>query len=292
MSGVSRIGLGAALFGGRESAADPRRRLSAAEVFATVALAADAGVRLVDTAAEWSGSEAALGSALPRRPPLRVVTKTARLSGGLDAVERRARASLRNLQQGQAHAILVHRAADLLAPEGAALWDRLKRLKDEGLYENIGIAACVCDDPVGLARRFKPDLMQLPASLMDQRLVISGALDTIAAMGIEIQLRSVFLRGLLFKPGHDLPDGLSALAPNLSRVRRAIAEAGADPLQAALAFALGRPEASAVIVGVSAPGELRAILAAAAVPAPQMDWAALAGEQPCLLQARRRCAAA
>ena len=62
----------------------------------------------------------------------------------------------------------------------------------------------------------------------------------------------------------------------LESIRRMIAEAGADPMQAALAFALGRPEASAVIVGVASPAELRAIVRAAAAVPPVLDWQALA----------------
>lgn len=295
MSNASRLGLGAALFGRREDGLDHRRRLSEAEAFATVALAADAGVRLVDTAAEWGGSEAALGAVLPRDPSFRMVTKTAPIAQGVEAVERRARASLQRLGVERAHAILVHRAGDLLGPDGAALWVRLRRLKDEGLYDKIGVAACVCDDPVSLARRFKPDLMQLPASLGDQRLIANGALEEIAGRGVEIHLRSALMRGLLFQPDPELARGalqaLAAMTPAVSRARRTLAEAGVDPLQAALAFALGRPEASAVIVGVATPNELRAILAAALAPAPQVDWSALAWDQPCLLQPRR-CAAA
>ncbi len=291
MSNASRLGLGAALFGPRRDSLDDRKRLSQAEAFATVALAADAGARLVDTAAEWDGSEEGLGSVLPSNPDFRVVTKTAPLSEGIEAVERRARASLKNLGRTRAHAVLVQRAADLRGPDGPALWNRLRRLKDEGLYEKIGIAACVCDDPLGLARRFKPDLMQLPASLLDQRLIMNGALGEIAGLGVEIHLRSIFLRGLMFQPGHDLPQGLSAMAPNVSRARRTLAETGIDPLQAALGFALGRPEASAVIVGISGPAELRAILAAAAAPTPEIDWPSLAWDTPCLLRARR-CEAA
>ena len=48
------------------------------------------------------------------------------------------------------------------------------------------------------------------------------------------------------------------------------------PLQAALAYALDRPEAARVIVGVTSAAELRAILAASYQPSPRLDWSALA----------------
>jgi aryl-alcohol dehydrogenase-like predicted oxidoreductase len=295
-SAALKLGLGCALFGARSAAVsgrpfDSRAGVSAAEAFATVALAAEAGVNLVDTSAQWGESETVLGKVLPSQPPFSIITKTAPIAGGVEAVERRARASLDRLGQTSARALVVHDAADLLGPEGPALWKRLRRLKEAGLFEAIGFSACTCDDPVGLARRFQPDIVQVPLSLLDQRLIVSGALTELAATGVEVHLRSIFLQGLMFLPGHDLPVEARDLAPGLSRLRRLVAEAGADPLRIALGFALSRPEAARVIVGVSSPQELRAILAAAVGVPPELDWAAFRAATPCP-QARRICAAA
>ena len=64
-----------------------------------------------------------------------------------------------------------------------------------------------------------------------------------------------------------------------------IAEGRSDPLQAALGFALARPEAASVIVGVSSAAELNAVLAAAASPPPDLDWADMALDDPSPLEA-------
>jgi len=93
------------------------------------------------------------------------------------------------------------------------------------------------------------------------------------------------LRSLLFLPREGLPLPLADAGPQVSRVRRVIAEAGADPLQAAVGFALSRPEAAVVIVEAASVGEVRALLAAAAAPLPQLDWAALALHHPAALDA-------
>jgi len=265
--------------------------VAASEAFAIVALAAEAGVHFVDTAAQWGESEAVLGEVLPSQPPFSIITKTAPIAAGVEAMERRARASLDRLGQTRIRALLVHNAAELLSPDGPALWTRLRRLKEAGLCEAIGFSACACDDPLGLARRFQPDIVQAPLNLLDQRLIASGALSELAAMGVEVHLRSIFLQGLMFLPGHDLPLEAHILATGLSRLRRLVAEAGADPLRIALAFALSRPEASRVIVGVSSPQELRAILAAAAGVLPALDWDAFRAATPCPLT-QRSCAAA
>jgi len=275
MTGAApKLALGTAQFGPTRGLANARGRLS--EAAAIVQVAAQAGVRLLDTAPQHGEVETVLGRVLPRPNPFRLTTKTVRAADGVEAVEAAARASLEKMGVASGDVLLVRDSNDLLGANGPALWDRLRRLKDEGLYAGVGISAGAGDEPLGLARRFKPDVMQLPASLLDQRLVQDGTLGEIAALGVEVRLRSIFLKGLLFMPRDGLPRTLAEAGPRLSRIRRTIAEAGADPLQAALAFALSRPEASAVVIAATSAPELRAILAAAAAAPPDLDWGALA----------------
>ena len=290
-SAVSRLGLGVAQFGTASVGAG--RRMGAAEAFATVALAANAGIRLIDCPPDPEEAERIVGQVLPREPAFQVIAHAARVEGGAGAVLRRLHTSLRRMRLERADAVLAHPNA-LTASDGPKLWDGLRRLKDAGVVGAVGIAACVCDDPAGLARRFRPDLMQLPLSLLDQRLLASGALDEIAGRGVELHLRSIFLHGLLFfdgQAGAPLPLSPQILPPQVSRVRRVLAEAGADPMQAALAFALSRPQASKVVVGVGSPAELRAVLKAATAPGPELDWDALRTETACGLDPQR-CRAA
>jgi aryl-alcohol dehydrogenase-like predicted oxidoreductase len=215
------------------------------------------------------------------------MTKTIRVSEGLDRLEARARRSLERLGVARAHALLVDCADDLLGPDGRALWARLEKLKGDGLFQRIGISTDRSDEPVHLARRFRPDLIQIPCSMLDQRPVKDGTLKALADLGVEVQIRSVFLKGLLFMSREALPPALADAGPRLSRIRRILAESRADPLQAALAFARSQPEASAAIVGVSSAAELRAVLAAAAAPVPDLDWSALALDHPAALDPRQ-----
>ena len=138
-----------------------------------------------------------------------------------------------------------------------------------------------------LARRFKPDLIQLPCSLLDQRPSRDGTLRALADLGVESTCAQCSCRGCCSSTATQSPATLGDAGPRLSRIRRALAEAGADPLQAALAYAQTRPEASAVILGVTSAAELRAILAAASAPVPDLDWASLALDHPLALDPRR-----
>lgn len=288
---LSKLGLGTAQFGLDYAHTDSRGRPPEAEVGDILQMAARASVPLLDATVAFGTAERALGSAMPRPCPFRVVVKTARSDRGPDFVEAEARSSLARLGLERAYAVVVQSAADLLGPHGAALWDRLKRLRDEGLFDRIGVSVYASDDPTGVVRRFKPDIVQAPASLLDQRLLVSGELARLAELGVEVHLRSIFLQGLLFLPPDRMPAPLKDAASSLSRVRRMIAEGRSDPLQAALGFALARPEASAVIVGVTSAAELSAIIAAAASPPPELDWNGMAMNDPAALDSHRWAAA-
>jgi aryl-alcohol dehydrogenase-like predicted oxidoreductase len=110
-------------------------------------------------------------------------------------------------------------------------------------------------------------------------------------MGVEVQLRSIFLNGLLFLPPDRAPNHLKAAAGRISRARRLIAEGRSDPLQAALGFALSRPEASTVLVGVASAAEMSAVVAAAMSPPPDLDWDEMAIDDPVALDPRAWAAA-
>ncbi len=88
-----------------------------------------------------------------------------------------------------------------------------------------------------------------------------------------------------------MPSQLKGAAGRISRARRMIAEGRSDPLQAALGFALSRPEAHAVLVGVTSPGELSAVIAAASSPPPDLDWDEMALDDPSVIDSRTWAAA-
>jgi aryl-alcohol dehydrogenase-like predicted oxidoreductase len=273
---LSRLGLGTVQFGQAYGISNARGRVPAEDVAAILRQAAAAGLRTLDTAAGYGDAEDVIGGLAPLTQPFRIVTKTIALKNGLDAVVERARKSVLLLKRNKIDFLLVHSATDLMGEDGGELWNRLLGLRDEGLFGGIGISAYVADDPVTLARKFRPDAMQVPLSLLDQRLIQSGALAAIKELGVEIHARSLFLQGLLFLPQDKLPPKLASAAGHLKNLRERFQDAGTTPLAAALAFALDRPDIDVAVVGVTTPGEFGEIVQAAALPSPPMDWPACA----------------
>ncbi|MGA0605673.1 bifunctional regulator KidO [Phenylobacterium sp. VNQ135] len=275
---LNKLGLGSGQFGLDQPALRGRPR--EAEARDILSIAARSGLGVLEIGRHGHAGEGLLGQALPRPCPFRLTVTTVRPDRGPDLVEAEVRAQLARMGVERVDALLAPSATDLFSPLGPQLWDRLRKLKDEGLCARIGVSVYASDDPVGLAKRFKPDIVQAPASLLDQRLLIDGTLSELAGMGVEVHLRSIFLNGVLFLPPDRAPSHLKAAAGRISRARRLIAEGRSDPLQAALGFALSRPEASAVLVGVSSAAEMSAVVAAAMSPPPDLDWDEMALDDP------------
>ncbi len=278
---MARLGLGTVQFGQAYGVSNRRGQVQLGAARTILTRAAEGGVGWLDTAANYGEAEAVLGQLDTR--PFHIVTKTISAKNGVGAVIARARQSAATL--GRVDRLLVHAAGDLAGPDGEALWSALRRLKDDGVVGGIGISTYVADDPAVLAERFRPDAMQLPFSLLDQRLLADGTLGKLKGLGVEIHARSLFLQGLLFLDV--LPEKLRHAAPRLAAVKARIAAAGSTPLAAALGFVLSRPEIDVAVVGVTALSELDEILTAGTHPLPALDWSTLALDDELVLTPSR-----
>lgn len=267
---LGRLGIGTVQFGQAYGVSNSRGQVARSEVKLILELAARAGIGVLDTAANYGEAETVLGA--NNLEPFRIVSKTLSVEKGVHAVISRVRESVRVL--GAVDLLLVHAVKDLRGPSGTTLWRALQALKAEGIVGGVGISAYVADDPVALAKQFRPDAMQLPFSLLDQRLLQDGSLARLKDLDVEIHARSLFLQGLLFMSRP--PEQLSAAGPMLDQVRAKISAAQTTPLAAALGFVLSRPEIDVAVVGMTSTQELTEILSAALSPLPELDWQACA----------------
>ncbi|MBN9088902.1 MAG: aldo/keto reductase [Reyranella sp.] len=286
MSNAGRIGLGTVQFGMAYGIANPHGQVALETAAEILRLARGAGVRLLDTAAAYGQAEEVLGRLVAPDDGFRIITKTAP-GAGIQGVVDRARQSHRVLGGRRLHGLLVHSAADLRTTDGPALWGALQGLRDEGLFARIGISVYASDDPLELARRFRPDIMQLPVSVLDQRLVRSGVLRGLKDLGVEIHARSLFLQGAIFLDPAKLPLCLAHAAPRLAAFQARLAALGLSPVEAGIGYPLSVPEIDYALVGVTAVAESHQILYAAAQDRSGVPWHELAVDDEVLLDPRQ-----
>lgn len=261
-----RLGIGTAQFGMDYGVSNTGGKTLPDEVDRILRIAAEAGVRDLDTAAVYGESETVLGERLPVGHGFRIVTKTSPdyYPAGREcaSMEQALDASLARLRQNKVYGLLVHRAPDLLGEEGESRYEKLSALKEDGKVEKIGVSVYSGEEIDALTERFRLDLIQVPISVLDQRLLASGRLARLVAAGIEVHARSVFLQGLLLMPLERIPAYFEPIKPLLTRYHRTVREQGFSLLEAALGFVKRLTEVNVLVVGASTARQLQACISA------------------------------
>ncbi len=292
MSARPELILGTVQLGMPYGIAGPREGVPETEALAILHHARERGVRWLDTAAGYGESERRIGLALGDDPELRVITKLRALdpASGLsprEQVQRSVQESLARLRRTHLEVVMVHRPADLSGEAGAEIWNTLRSLRDAGRIGRIGVSVYNGREIDALLARYPLEVIQLPLSLLDQRLLSSGHLDLLHSRGVAIHLRSIFLQGVLLQE-HALPEHLAPLRPVLSKLHRELDSRGLRPLQAALGFARSLPRVEGVVIGVDGIPQLDQVLECwNGEPVPDLDWGAYAVTDEALLDPSR-----
>jgi aryl-alcohol dehydrogenase-like predicted oxidoreductase len=276
---MMNLGLGTAQFGFDYGVSNRTGQTPKAEVERILAYADEQDIRMIDTAPTYGTSEIVLGELLPSDHNFKIVTKTrpctctrvgATMQKELIATFYQ---SLENLKQSKLYGLLLHHTDDLFLIGGERFIDALCQLKAEGLVEKIGVSVYTGEQIDDIAQKFIPDLVQVPINLLDQRLIQSGHLAQLAAAGVEIHARSVFLQGLLLMDANDLSAYFDPIKNHLQTLHRELDAKRISRLTAALDFVMRQKEISAVVVGVAALSELvDVVTAVASLPLHGMDY--------------------
>lgn len=235
------------------------------EVNKILKVAYNAGISLLDTASLYGNAEQALGQS--DLSSFRVITKTPRFSknlfsqADLEHLVQTFTASLQNLGLKSVYGLLIHDVDDIFAPNGSQLIDALKQLKTQGYISKIGISIYGSSQIKKALDFFKPDIIQLPINVLDQRLIQDGTIAHLSRLGIEVHARSVFLQGLLLMQINDyMPKYFEPWLPLLSKWHSFCGNQLISPLHAALGFVCGLKDISYALVGVENHKQLEEIL--------------------------------
>lgn len=262
-----KLALGTVQFGMPYGIANCTGQPNEAVVASILGKAVEVGVAVLDTASLYGEAETVLGRCLPARHVLRIITKTPKFAGidGMAAADRLEAAfdqSCSRLAVTNVAGLLAHDADDLIGPAGDALWRRMTELRDTGRVARIGASVYSGQQIDALLDRYEPELVQLPLSIVDQRLIQGGHLDRLVARGVEVHSRSAFLQGALLMGPDRLPTHLRGLAASLERISGAAMERGIDPMTLALQFVAGLDAISAVVCGVDSLEQFEQLVAA------------------------------
>ncbi|MCC7250956.1 aldo/keto reductase [Hyphomicrobium sp.] len=253
---MPKLALGTVQFGLAYGLSRPDAPVSLAKIREILRTAWEAEVDMLDTAPVYGDAEKRIGASRPAAAQFSVVSKVARFAvdeisaADIAQFQSCVRRSLEQLGTDRLYALLVHSPDDLLKPGASDLVRALVDLKSAGLTERIGVSVYDRDMLDAVAGILPYDLVQLPLNVLDQRLARDGTIRSLAARGIEVHVRSVFLQGVLLLWPDALPPRLAGAREQVLKFWRVADEAGLSPPAAALSYVVHQEGVSRIVIGV------------------------------------------
>jgi aryl-alcohol dehydrogenase-like predicted oxidoreductase len=261
---IQRLSLGTAQFGLSYGIGNKNGRMTILVAKNIVNFARENGISSIDTAIAYGDAESRLGKigigdwkVVSKLPSISVKSGTI-----LESVTVSIQKSLELLRLNTLHGLLLHKPAQLLEKGGDEVYSSLLAAKKRGLVHKIGISIYDPSELDQLLSRFKFDLVQAPFNVLDNRLRDSGWMSRLGGMGIDLEVRSIFLQGLLLMKRDARPSQFLPWKKTLDKWDCWLKDNKLTAMQACLGHVLSIPEISKVVVGVESLNQLQEIIVA------------------------------
>ena len=258
--------LGTAQFGLPYGITNQDGQVGEPEARALLAMAAAAGLTLLDTAQAYGNAESVLGRTMPTGHSFQIISKLPAqnqhgfTASDLQVWDQAFEKSRVSLDTPSLDALLLHSAGDLRKPGGEYLVEWLVNLREQGLVNRLGVSIYRPEDLYGVAPELL-NLVQLPMSLYDQRLLADGTIARLRSQGCAVHARSLYLQGLLLTPTCNWPAWINpATRRHHAKLELLATDRGCSLLQLALGFAAAQEDLEAVVIGVCSCHELQQLL--------------------------------
>lgn len=194
-----RLILGSANFG-MDYGISCGRRLSNEEVFQILDRAWQEGIRWIDTAQAYGGSEEVIGNYMRQKGRIfNIITKLPHGNyGNYKDIKEKVLESKKKLQVEKIKVLLLH-SFKTFDDKRELMSESLERLKEEGLIEEYGVSVYHVEEVFDFFHVIKkPFVVEFPANVFDRRFI--RRLKELKELKLKLLARSVFLQGLFFLP--------------------------------------------------------------------------------------------
>lgn len=229
-----------------------------ADSVAMLNVAVRQGVDAIDTSSLYGKAENVVGAFLrlglvPRENVFLVSKFGLSPFEGLSAaecvgqLEREANASLAKMGVEYLDAYICHVPA---AVKDERIVRAMVSLRESGRVRKVGFSVYETEEAVAAIDTHAVDLLQIPFSILDQRMLVDGVLDRAVEAGVELHARSAFVQGLALMDEKDVPEHLAALRPVIAQLDNLCRDFGILRRDLAMAFVRGHRQISHLVFGV------------------------------------------
>lgn len=258
---MSKFILGTANFSGDYGIAQ-KNHLELEQVEEILSFAQTNDLNHFDTAKSYGDTQKILGSFLDYSNRVQLDSKIGNQEcGTIESILESVRKSLDELKTNKLSTLYLHDANSLLGDNKSATKNGLTKILDMGLADYIGVSVYTLNDLLE-CKKALPDLsrFQVPENICDRRLSYSEEMLELSRDNNEINVRSIFLQGLLLLPIEAIPKGLSESSKSINDLDLYSKKESVNRIDLCIAYAKSISWASKIVVGVESITQLKAIL--------------------------------
>lgn len=252
LSLLSKLSLGGAQFGFPYGIANSPASLTERNVFDILTCAETFGITRIDTAVAYGSSVQRCAKFIQKRDPA-AWEITVKISDSAQAIRSLVRSMVDLL--GQADLILMaHDAGEYIGNRDFR--SELQNVKEEFELSGVGVSIYERDELVRALDFGQVDKVQIPMNILDKRLLADSLLNEVKASGIEVEMRSVFLQGLMFLSEAEIRSKFLSVLPTLKKLTDLASDGGITLRELALLWVANLDVCDKVVIGVNSSGQL------------------------------------
>ena len=154
--------------------------------------------------------------------------------------------------------VLIHSYKNLIQSDKKKYINSLKKIKTRGLIKKIGISLYETNEIFEVLKFWTPDVVQLPYNILDRRIEKKNFLPSLKKKKIKIQVRSIFLQGLLTRI--ERPKKFKRWKKYFDKWFNWCEINKINPRNAALLFVKNNKFIDKIIIGLESPNQLDEIV--------------------------------
>jgi aryl-alcohol dehydrogenase-like predicted oxidoreductase len=181
--------------------------------------------------------------------------------GTVESILESVQKSLSELKINKLSTLYLHDANSLLGDNKSSTKNGLTKILEMGLADHIGVSVYTLNDLLECKKELIVlSRFQVPENICDRRLYHSEEMLELSKGNNEINVRSIFLQGLLLLPVEAIPKGLSESDRSINDLDLYSKKEAVTRIDLCIAYAKSISWASKIVVGVESITQLKAIL--------------------------------
>ena len=254
--------LGTATFGARYGIANQNSEMAENECLRVLQDARLLGIESLDVAPVYGDAESIIGKFHETNKNFKVFSKISEsVFTSEDKILEQIRKSKEKMQITEFEGISFHNLDLLREMRTREVNQLISKILSSGLTSTVGVSVYLESEIDFVKSRF-PDvsLFQVPENVMDRRLVNSEFVSLLSNRGVEFQVRSLFLQGLLLMDKTSLSGSLANAQQGLSQLKDYSTARNQSVLDVCLNYANQIDWASSIVLGATSAEQLSEIV--------------------------------